>query len=86
MSQRISAAANRWTKVAEGSFWRVSSTYVLRAESGREFEWRWQGSFIPWKKSGRSRDGVARVSCPMSLYWRIQVKTSLNDVVTVDVT
>ncbi len=82
--QRISTTANHWTKVAEGSFWNVSATYVLRAESGQRFEWRWQGSFIPWKKSGHSTDGVARVSCPMSIYWRIQVKTSRNDAVTID--
>lgn len=83
MARSYATRANKWTTVAQGSFNGISRKYKIRSASGQDFKWRWQGSFLPFQRSGQSRDGEAIVNCGFSLYWRVQVRTLRDDTVVI---
>lgn len=81
MASSYTTRANKWTTVAQGSFNGISRKYKIRSLSGRDFKWRWQGSFLPFQRSGNSKNGEVVVNCGFSLYWRVQVRTPTDDTI-----
>ena len=83
MTKFIECRKNTWTRVARGSFFRVSTNYGLSSETS-SFRWRWQGSGIPLRQQGEvGRGGEDTVTIPPSLFWRLQVNPSEDTVIRV---